>query len=124
MERPLEMALGRVEAVPPSDYPAGEVKSRHGSNIQMCGPVCELCGGPVTRSPRGRRRRQHPACTAFKAYLAAAARATQGITFADAEAAKGARRLVLGLANRLPVSWERPRDARGRFVPAREIGVK
>lgn len=88
--------------------------------MQMRGPVCELCGGPVPRSPKGRPRRQHPACTAFKAYLAAAARAARGITFADAEAAKGARRLVLGLANALPVAWQRPRDERGRFVPLAE----
>ncbi len=113
----LENGSGRAGRQSAGDTTSRGENAAPGLDIQMRGPVCELCGGPVPRASKGRPRRQHPACTAFKAYLAAAAREAQGIAFVDAACARGARRLVLRLANRLPTRWQRARDSRGRFLP-------
>ena len=117
-----DVALGRPEGW--SDYldTSSTENARHNSNMQMRGPICAVCGSPVTRLSRGRPRLQHPECTRFRMYLNAAAREARMITFSDTEAARVARRLTLVLANSLPVRWQRKRDEHGRFLPREGSG--
>lgn len=64
----------------------------------------------------------HAAITASAAdfinYLAAAQRKLSTIELSEGAAARVRRRLIAA-ANRIPARWQRPRDAAGRFLAAK-----
>lgn len=82
---------------------------------------CIVCGCEIPAGT-GRRRLLHPACSDFRKYLRAVARAAVSIRFATDGTGKLIARQTRGdliaLANRLPRSRHPIRDDRGRFATA------
>lgn len=121
----LDSALGRVGCSPEGGDTGEAANARQTANTQSLAPVCQLCGGRILDVSRTRPRVQHPGCTRLRAHLGAAVREAVRIGAESPGQARAVRRALIAAANAVPpVSWQRPRDSRGRFVvPRRNEGV-
>lgn len=117
---------GATIAAPPvtdtAPGPSGHQRGASGSesSSEGQGRPCPVCWRPVTPGSGQVPKVYHPECKDLGNFLAAAERSLHRVEFASDTAAAAMRRQLFGLANQIPPrGWDRERDARGCFLPAK-----